>query len=141
MVTTIPFKIIPIPQQGCHIMCQLQMSGYKLNMLIDTGASLTVLDLKRYQKIYPENELLPYENSFRGITSHNVKSFVALVDSLMLGTIELKNKRLLLVDLSSINQAYAHYDLERIDGVLGGDLLLSMHANIDYAAGRILLKD
>ena len=140
MDTAIPIKIIHIPQQGCHIMCELMMADYKINMLIDTGASLTVLDLKRYKKIFPHHELSPYENAFRGITSHAVESYTGLVDLLSFGQIRLKNKKFLLVDLSSINQAYAHYDLQRIDGVLGGDLLLSMRAIIDYAARKILLS-
>ncbi len=116
------------------------MSGYKLNVLIDTGASLTVFDVNRFKNIYPQQEVSPYENSFRGITSHAIPTWSATVEVLDIGSLQLTDLRILLVDLASINQTYAHYDLPRIDAVLGGDLLLALKTRIDYASRTLILE-
>ncbi|MFW5707975.1 MAG: aspartyl protease family protein [Bacteroidota bacterium] len=140
MTHSVPFRIIQIPHQGFHIMCVMEMSGYKLNVLIDTGASLTVFDVNRFKNIYPQQEVSPYENSFRGITSHAIPTWSATVEVLDIGSLQLTDLRILLVDLASINQTYAHYDLPRIDAVLGGDLLLALKTRIDYASRTLILE-
>jgi len=74
----------------------------------------------------------PFNQPFTGIGSSKVQTFSTIIDVYSLGDYELKNQEVLLIDMTMLNKAYASYDLDRIDGVLGGDFLLSHGARIDY---------
>ncbi len=128
----IPVKIIPLPPHGCHIMCFGKLYSYKLNLLVDTGASMTVMDINRIKMICPDCIFTPYKQLFTGIGSSDVETFSTKLDVYSLGNYELKNQEVLLIDMQILNKAYASYDLDRIDGVLGGDFLLTHGARIDY---------
>ncbi len=132
MVHRIPFHLIPMQNHGCHIMCHARINGFKNNFLIDTGASLTVFDINRIKFINPEQSLLSYPKWFTGIGSAKIETHSTIIEEISFGNFCLFNFTILLIDLANINQAYASEDLDRVDGVLGGDFLLSLHARIDY---------
>jgi predicted aspartyl protease len=113
-------------------MCFGELNSFKLNLLVDTGASMTVMDINRIKMICPDCKLNTYNQPFTGIGSSNVQTFSTKLTRYTLGDYELKNPEILLIDMSMLNKAYASYDLDRIDGVLGGDFLLSHGARIDY---------
>ncbi len=139
MIQKIPFKIITIPGKGCHIMCTAALSGYKVNLLIDTGASLTVFDVSRYRKIFPQTQINSFKDSFRGVGTDQIKTFTAVLDEISFEGLTLTALEILLIDLENINHTYAQYDLDKIDGVLGGDLLQRLQAKIDYTDHSITL--
>lgn len=44
MITTIPLQILPIENDGFHLMIVVKINRKNANLIIDTGASRTVFD-------------------------------------------------------------------------------------------------
>ncbi|TVQ11503.1 MAG: hypothetical protein EA361_12740 [Bacteroidetes bacterium] len=140
MICKIPLRIIEIPTRGYHIICKALLSGYTFNMLVDTGASLTAFDLSRIRQVFPESKILPYKSNFTGIGNAQAEIFETEIDEICLGSMRMENHKVLLLEFESINNAYAAYDLHRIDGVIGGDWLINFNAKIDYKDQTLQLE-
>lgn len=128
----IPINLIPIEPGGCHIMMQAGINGCKANVLIDTGASRTIMDVKRVKYYLKNSEIKPFGKQLMGVGAEKMSTWVASIEEIRFGEIMLNNVQVILTDMKTINASYAIYDLPRIDMVLGGDLLLRLRAVIDY---------
>ncbi len=134
----IPLTLISIDPGGCHLMLHATINGYKANVLIDTGASTTVMDMARADKYLHEPDINPYDNHFTGMGAGQIKAWVTNLSHLTIGDIQLHDLQILLIDMTPVQRSYARFDLPRIDMVMGGDLLLQLGAVIDYP-NKVLL--
>lgn len=139
MTYSIPFEILQINGQGYHIMVVAELNSYKLNLIVDTGATLTVFDTGRLRKVLPAADIKPWNKFFMGIGTSRIETQSTLLKELRMGDCVLENREVILIDLQSINQAYAAFDLPRIDGVIGGDILVACNAVVNYASKQLLL--
>ncbi len=101
-------------------------------MLIDTGATLTVMDLKRVNTIFKNPEKKIYDKFFMGIGTTKIDTYSMGIDLLQLGSCRLEKFEVILIDMENINKAYAAFDLPRVDGIIGGDILQKYKAIINY---------
>lgn len=106
--------------------------GYKMHLLIDTGASLTVFDIRRIRNIISQPVIRNYDKFFMGIGTSKIETYSIVIDKLQLGDCNLLNHEVVLIDMENINKAYAAFDLPRIDGIIGGEILKQYDAIIDY---------
>ncbi|MEE4178058.1 MAG: retropepsin-like aspartic protease [Bacteroides sp.] len=136
----IPVRIVEIDQLGYHLLIEGRVNDLKANVLIDTGASRTVIDLNRLNHFFKDPLTREYDKSCAGLGSGQITSYVTVLHSLQLGHKVMKDVEIVAIDLASINTNYAIYDLPRIDMVLGSDLLLKMDACIDYRARKLSLR-
>jgi hypothetical protein len=60
---------------------------------------------------------------------------------MVLGKIEVKNYKTVVIDLSHVNVAYAQLKQKPIDGVLGSDILKRYKAVIDYGKRKLVLSN
>ena len=67
-----------------------------------------------------------------------MESHTIILPSIKIGSFKLKNFEAAVLDLSTINQAYISLNLPPIIGVIGGDILQSFDAIINY--GKLQLK-
>ncbi len=128
----IPLNVIPIEPEGYHLLMHAIINGYKANVLVDTGASRTIMDLSRAGHYLASNQIRKYNKFFTGMGAGKIDTYVTTLPIFSVGSIRLTDLEILLIDMSSINASYALYDLPRIDMVLGGDLLVKLSAVIDY---------
>ena len=49
--TTVPVEIVDLEDTRIHILVKIEIDGIQGDMIIDTGASVTVID----QKLFPDN--------------------------------------------------------------------------------------
>ena len=140
MAIKIPLRLLTVDNEGMHIMINGLVNGLKANLLIDTGASRTVFDLSRINHYQPEVKIKKNNKMFSGIGSGKIETFLANISLLELGEKKIENFDVVLFDLKVINQSYAIFDLPKIDGVLGGDLLKACNAIIDYKNGVLVLE-
>ncbi len=134
----IPLTLIDIDPGGCHLMMHARVNGFKANILIDTGASMSIMDLSRIEK-YIENPVIRrFDKFFTGMGAGKIEAFMTSLPEISLGGLCLRDKSIVLIDMSEINSSFAVYDLPRIDMVMGGDLLLELNAVVDYP-GRCLI--
>jgi len=137
----IPIKILEIDSKGYHLLIEARVNELKANVLIDTGASRTLIDLNRLSYYEVDQRLQEYNKFCTGVGTDLLKSFLTYIDSFSLGNKTLVNLEVIALDLDNLNKNYAVFDLPRIDLVLGSDILLRLGAVIDYPARFIRLAE
>ncbi len=128
----IPIQVIPLQPDGCHLMITGKVNGLKTNVLLDTGASKTIMDVHRVSHYLTDPEIKAFDKPVMGMGNDKIESWTTSLSEFSIGSFRLSDWPVVLVDLKPINASYAVYDLPRIDMVLGGDLLMYLKAVIDY---------
>ena len=113
-----------------HIVCNLKINNKWARFLVDTGASNSCFDILKNEKYNiqskgKEIELTSAaEKKMGAISSENCK--------LILNPEKEIDVTLMLIDMSTINQALIEQKEKEIDGILGGDILNEIKAKINY---------
>jgi len=140
MQTRVNIELLPIEDDGFHILMEGKINGKTARLLIDTGASRTVFDLERIRLFLPEDHPLEkIDKLSTGLGTNTMESQVVVLKKFRLGRITLENYKAVALNMKHINQSYKMLGYPLIDGVLGGDLLLQLNAVIDYKNMRIRL--
>lgn len=135
-------KIVELETENYHIMVDGEFAdGTCSTWIIDTGASKTVLDknLSDYYSISESDH--PDGLQSAGINEGMVDTQVGRMKSLKLGTVQIDNLKVALIDLSHVNDIYSKYSDLRIAGLIGGDILKKYHAVIDYRKKKMILQN
>jgi tetratricopeptide (TPR) repeat protein/predicted aspartyl protease len=111
------------------LIASARLNGKRIRVLIDSGASRSVLTLRAAARagIEPEDERVSADGLSRGIGKRTIESSVALFDTLDLGGELIKNARLRLGDIQ----------LDEADMLLGADFFLSHRLYIDSRASKM----
>jgi len=141
MKTIIPFKVLSIGEEGFHLMVKLYINRKVANVIIDTGASKTVFDKKRILKFVSDKKFDKHDNLSSGLGTNTMKSQFTIIKKIKIGTLEIVNYQIVLLDLSHVNKSYHQVGLPQVDGVLGSDILLKYNAVIDYEKKKLRLKE
>ena len=143
MFTEIPIKVIPIEDDGFHLMIEITINEQKAIMIIDTGASRTVFDSNRIMRFVSDenSEFEKNEKLSTGRGTNSLESEAIELDNIQIGEIRIKKYKAVVLDMSHINQTYSTIKLPEIDGVLGGDLLKKYNAEISYQSELLKLND
>ena len=108
------------------------INGELANVLIDTGASQTVLDKNRVHIFSLQTEFELSDQLSKGLGTAEMQSYLFNVDQFVLGDLVLDHLDVMLVDLQHVNSSYHQLGLTKIDMVLGGDILQRFDAVLDY---------
>ena len=132
-----PFKTsttqIKIPlrySKSQHLIGEFILNGKAAVFLIDTGASNSCVDKTRadYFNLEAEGDNLPLQGAGQekifAQSSH--KSSLYYLDK------EIHHLSFMLIDMDTINAALAEQEEEKIDGIIGADILHKKKAIIDY---------
>lgn len=125
-------ELISIDGGGYHLGLEVMLNGKNAFLLLDTGASRTVLD-KNQIDIYIHNqeiELLDEKSTGLGTSSMDIHT--TEISQLEIDHKKFENITLALIDLSHVNETYEKLGFKKIQGVLGSDLLYKYNAIIDY---------
>ena len=136
--TKVPLELINLQDNGFHLLVEVFVFGQIFNVVLDTGASKTVLDKSTVEKHTNLEDLLTSNHLSTGLGVSNMESHEIHLDSFKVGKLKLKNFKVAVLDLSSISYAYESLSLPPVIGVLGGDILYRYQAIIDYK--KLLLK-
>jgi len=143
MLRKIPITIIPIEDDGFHLMLEILINHQIANLIIDTGASRTVFDSNRIMKFVSDenSEFEKNEKLSTGLGTNSLESQAIELDSIKIGELEIEKYKAVILDMSHINQTYSGINIPEIDGVLGGDLLKKYNAEISYRSKLLKLRD
>lgn len=137
----IPFEVIGLQADGFHIITEIEIFDKKFKMVIDTGASKTVLDKETLLNSgINEEEFLNTDILSTGLGTNTMESFMITLPIFKLADWQVKNFTAAVLDLSSINFAYNQIGLDPVIGVLGGDILKLYGARIDYRKNLLTLN-
>ena len=136
---TVPFHLIPLDEDGAHLVVDATINDVRVKLLIDTGASKTVFDRKRIRALMSGKHFKKNHALSVGLGTNKMKSHFAVLEKLSIGELALENFPTVLLDLSIVNKSYSALGLSPIDGVLGGDILNQHGAEINYRKRQLLL--
>jgi hypothetical protein len=116
------------------------INGNLANILIDTGASQTVLDMNRVQLFTNQQQFEKAEKLSKGLGTNSMAGYKFSINQFVLGDLVIEDYDVVSLDLSHINASYEDLGLTPIDMVLGGDFLMHYSANIQYSSAELWLK-
>lgn len=121
-----------------HFELAATLDGHDARLLLDTGASMTGLDKGSTDRLGLTQEASSETAGGLGTTTLTVTQ--THISTLELGGGNLPSMTAFVVDLSHVNDALAARGADRIDGILGADLLMRYAAVIDYAGAQLYLR-
>jgi hypothetical protein len=131
MKQQVPFKIIQIENDGFHPIVKAKVNGKRIMLVIDSGASRTVIDNMCLEGLTPTiNEL--HEPFAAGVNATQFEVQPFLVPLLTMGKIKLKNLEIFGTDLSQLSELYQKMTGIRIGGLLGCDLLKKYSVKLNF---------
>ena len=137
----IQLQQVEIPPNGIHLALYIFLKDEPIRMVVDTGASRSVLDLEYFKSIFPKAELNQEESDSSGVGGSGLESFTTWIPSINIGGFEVLDYEMALMDLTHVKQSYTQIGEEAILGVIGGDLLSKYEALIDYSDFSLTLLD
>lgn len=138
--SAIDFKLIKLERNGYHPVCTVTINHKDAIMVIDTGASHTVLDKKQAVRFLPESKIKLSEAKSSGLGTNDMGSAYATFDYFILGDLALRRRKTIILDLAHINLAYATMQLPLIDGVIGCDILKKYKASINFSTKKLVIN-
>lgn len=138
----IPFEILKLQEQGFHIILHIELLDKEFKMVLDTGASKTVLDRHTLLNSGIQEEKLTNTNILSsGLGTNEMQSHTFTLPYLKIGDWVINNFDVAVLDLSSINFAYHQMNVDPVVGVLGGDILVQYGAIVNYKNNTLQLND
>ncbi len=125
---------------GFHLLIKITINGKAAKMIVDTGASITVFDKTKMGNFVKEKKIEERSEMTSGLGTNTMKVHGVMIKKMMVGKLEIKNYKAVLVDLSHVNDSYNKLGMAEIDGVLGSDIFRKYKAVIDYEKKTLTLK-
>lgn len=137
----IPLTIIDLHGDGYHLLVDVELFDQRFKMVLDTGASKTVLDKNTLlHSGIPEERFQNTDILSTGLGTNSMESFTLEIPLFKIHNWQRKRFLTAVLDLSSINYAYEQMNLEPVIGVIGGDILRPYGAKIDYFKQILTLR-
>ncbi|MBK9292367.1 MAG: clan AA aspartic protease [Bacteroidetes bacterium] len=140
LTTSLPIMLLPIEQDGYHLLIEGRINGKKANFLVDTGASRTVFDEQEIMNYLDEASFEDNEKLSTGLGTNDMPSRVTTIAHIRFGRLNIFDYTSVIINLSNVHLSYQALGLPRIVGVLGGDLLHAYRCRIDYGKLRITFR-
>ncbi len=129
----IKIKVVQLGDEGCHIFCTARINGQKARVLIDTGASKSVLSTEFASSIKKLKYIKPSEeNQTSGIGPGVVDTRFARLKKVEFKNLTVKNLIVGTIDVSHVKKLYKSLNVKPFDFILGGEVLEMHNAKIDY---------
>jgi hypothetical protein len=131
MIQRIPFKIIELENHSYHILVEGKIDDVDLTLIIDTGASRTIID-KCYANKYEKITVGVEKPMATGFSAEQIPVELFTISRLTLEGVLFENIESLTADLSAINEVYSNLTGKKIGGLIGCDFLLSKVKSINF---------
>lgn len=135
----VPMEIVELETGSFHVLVPVVLDGRAGEMIVDTGASVTVADAG----------LFPAERRKEGnvhlqsgsVTGEIAEVHTVEVERFRIGELTLEKCELAVIDLGYVNEMYAKHLKRRIIGLLGSDFCIGHEAVIDYPNRKMILSE
>lgn len=135
-----PLHILKIENDGVHLLLKVKINNKSARLILDTGASRTVLDKNKIGRFVKSTVFEKHDGVSTGLGTNSMESHIVEIKKMEIGMLKLNELTFVLLDLSHVNQSYVEIGLKEIDGVLGGDILMQHSAVINYQKKTVQFK-
>ncbi len=133
------YVFVQMSQNGIgHFEIDAQIDGHEVVMLVDTGASKTLLHDGIAERIGIQNKKI--DDCGGGIGTASAAVGTALTNVFTLGELEIPDFLLYIMDFGHVLAGIKAKGGHPVDGVVGADILGSRSAIIDYKGAKLYLK-
>ena len=139
MTTTVALQIIDLNEDGFHPLLNIKLFGKKFTVVLDTGASKTAFDKTLLQQANKSAIITETSILSTGLGTNSMASFTAVIPDMRIGRLKIPEFEVAVLDLSTINIAYAQMGHPQVLGVIGGDILTKYKAVINYGKNTLKL--
>lgn len=131
-------RIALTPNAVGHFETAGTLAGQPVSVLIDTGASSTVIDLALANRL--GLELSKLEMRGGGAGGIDLELFQVHSAELTVGDIPTRVDLLVALDLTHVNESLAHKGTGPVEAILGNDVFNGQAAVIDYGSQSLFLR-
>lgn len=131
----IPLLVVNLEDNGYHLLVKARIDGVDTNLILDTGASNSLIDSKLAKRIgaVSVNQTMAY-----GFSSQNVEVQVVEIGQLEFeGGISYSHTTFAVADLSKFSQLYNQVCGYQVDGMLGSNFLIK-HCSAINLKNRVM---
>lgn len=130
---SIPLEIIEIDKGNFHVFVNLKINKISCRMLLDTGASKTVMDTERVHAfLSAKDQVQSHHTKSVGLGASELDTYVATLRNWEMNKFLLRKFEVAILPIAHVNTTYQSINLAPIDGVLGSDFLVKYRAIINY---------
>lgn len=140
MKYTIPLHIIQLEAGNFHVFVEISLAGIGCRMLVDTGASKTVLDAERVLRFVEVSKIKAHESKSVGLGVTDMETQVVMLRDIKMKKFTRKKMEVAILPLGHVNKTYEALNVPVIDGVLGSDFLVKHKALIDLGKSKLILR-
>lgn len=137
MPRSIPFELFELEPESYHILVDATINGEPVKLIVDSGASRSVLD-----KIYDSGQRIEgvSDTVAVGFMSDNVNIEIASIPNLLVAGVKFNDFPIALADLSSLRELYKSITGLNVAGLLGCDFLVRNVSSINFRAKKIFTR-
>jgi len=125
---------------GVHLILFAKMNRKTVRLVLDTGASRTVMDSNRHERWQNGAHVQEIEHKSAGLGTDSMESSLTKIKNFKLGDLKLIDFEVVLLNLAHVNSSYGQIGIKPVDGILGGDILNKYLAQIDYKKSKLILN-
>lgn len=130
LYTVIPIETVELESNSYHIITPFEINGIKGEAIIDTGASVTVIDNKLLEGNETEKTGIQMQSGSVTGQIENVK--VIQIKEVSIGNHRFRNMQLAAIDLDYVKEMYNRHLDRKIIALLGCDFCVKHCVVIDY---------
>jgi hypothetical protein len=121
-----------------HLEIKAKINGVKGVFILDTGASNTCVGFDKldYFKLTSETS----EIKAAGAGAIDMETHISSKNKIEIGKWKNKKLKIVLFDLTHVNQALKAHNVPKVDGIIGADILKQTKAVIDYDKKQVYLS-
>ena len=131
-------KIPLVLTETNHFELVASINGVKGRFILDTGASNTCVGMDKIEFFEMLSEVTDIKAAGAGATE--METLISNKNKIQLGDWKKKKQKVVLFDLTHVNQALVNHNALPVDGIIGADLLTKGKAVIDYHKKCLYLK-
>lgn len=132
--TSVPLRLSPTN----HLEIKAKINGVKGTFILDTGASNTCVGLDSVERFKLVTKTSEVKAAGAGAT--DMETLISTKNNISIGKWKNKKMKIVLFDLSHVNQALEAHQVKPVDGIIGADVLNHANAIIDYGKKAVYLK-
>lgn len=135
---TIKLQLLELSQMAYHILIECNIARKKIRLLIDTGASQSLIDEELVNKLNVDTAEILSKNLAIGIGNVELEPKICTINKLKIENLTIENMPFIVLSIKHINETYKQIGIKPIAGIIGMDLLIALMAKIDLCKKEII---